>query len=129
MNKHELAKLEALAATVLEAELAKLEEISRRLSQARSEIDALRMAQESRAQELGKKPEGDLAFQTGQDARWALWRDGERIRLMRTVSKLFAEREEQILVARTAFGRRDALRKLCIRLEDDEKLRASRIFY
>ncbi|GKY86684.1 hypothetical protein [Sinisalibacter aestuarii] len=109
----DLAALEALAGMVFEAELARLDALSRALADRKADLAALDGARRKRAEALaGDCGADDLAFITGQDARWSGWLGRERARISREVAEIAARREAQRLRAQTAFGKRDALRMI-----------------
>jgi hypothetical protein len=119
--RKDLQNLEALAAMVFDAELAKLNDVSKLLAVRNGELTALAAARAARAEVLRAGSAGeDLAFVTGQDARWSAWLARTGARLSREVAEVAAQREDQRLRTKKAFGKRDALRQM---REHEEKER------
>lgn len=120
----DLEGLEAIAAMMFDAELARLNAITGELAARTVELSALAAARKARA-ELLRAGEGgnDFAFLAGQDALWSAWLVREGMRLSREAAEIAARREEQRLRAQKAFGKRDALRQMRAR-EDTNRHRS-----
>lgn len=120
-------RLENLTQMLLDTELARLKALA---DEARGHEDAMAeisAALQSRAQALAEQPAGDdLAFCTGQDARWQSWSTEQRKRCALAAAEAAARREAQRQVAQRAFGRVQALAALRQQAEDARKLKAAR---
>jgi len=120
-----LRSLEEITAMVLDAELARLRQLSDELALLRAE--AAELAARARARRETLAADGpDLAFGTGRDALWLGWIARERARLNSEIAQLAARREAQRLIARTAFGRVEAIRGLERRAIDVRRLEQMR---
>lgn len=108
-----LNDLEALATIVFDAQMARLNVLTKDLSARQTLLEELAAAKEARSSYLeAGHSENDLAFLVGQDSRWSRWLNQERQRLSKEVAEAAARREEQVLKTQRAFGKRDALRQI-----------------
>ncbi len=122
-----LRPLEELTRMVLDAELAKLRRLSEETRQRRDEIARLGAARAARSAEVtGADPARDLAFQTGQDARWQAWVARQHGRLSREAAESAARREAQRKLAQRAFGQVEALAGIRALDDEERRLRAAR---
>ncbi|HCQ65902.1 MAG TPA: hypothetical protein DIU07_12455 [Rhodobacteraceae bacterium] len=122
-----LRPLEDLTRILLDAELAKLRQLSQESRLREDEATRLGEALATRSEQLKTiDPLTDLALQTGQDAQWQAWAAHAKKRLMREAAEVAARREAQRKKAQRAFGQVEALAGIR-RLEDEERmLRAAR---
>ena len=116
-----LRGLQDLTRMLLDAELAELRHLSEDARLKRQELDRLGAALAARSEALrGGDPFDDLAYRTGQDARWQAWTAGARAELNREAAAIAARREAQRKKAQRAFGRVEALAGIR-RLEAEER--------
>lgn len=105
--------LETLATIVFDAEMARLNVLTKDLSARQTQLEDLAAAKAARSAYLeAGQSESDLAFLVGQDARWSRWLNQESQRLSKMLAEAAARREEQVLKTQRAFGKRDALRQI-----------------
>jgi len=122
-----LRPLQDLTQILLDAELARLRQLSEQTRLRQGDVARLGAALSARSEQLESTDSmDDLAFRTGQDARWQAWTAREKKRLMREAAEVAARREAQRKKAQRAFGQVEALAGLR-RLEAEErKLREAR---
>ena len=126
----DLRRLQDLTQILLDAELAKLQRLSEETRHRQDEAARLGAALSARSDVLKRTdPLADLAFQTGQDARWQAWTARARKRLVREAAEIAARREAQRKTARRAFGQVEALAGIRRLEEDERKLREARRLY
>ena len=117
--------LEDLTRMTLDAELAQLKVLSGEINDRRAEIEAMKIQRAKRARMV--ETQGvDLAFQSGQDARWLDWMAREQARLNLDLAHLAARWEAQRAVASRAFGRVEALAELGWREAEERRVQAAR---
>ncbi|OIP84219.1 MAG: hypothetical protein AUK37_05905 [Rhodobacterales bacterium CG2_30_65_12] len=123
----DLAGLEAIAAMMFDAELARLNAVSAELAARTAELAALAEARNARAEMLQSGGGGDdFAFLAGQDGLWSAWLVRTGARLSREAAEIAARREAQRLRAQKAFGKRDALRQMRAREDADRHRKQDR---
>lgn len=123
----DLRRLQDLTQILLDTELAKLQQLAEETRRREQAVAKLGAALTARSDALkGTDPLTDLAFQTGQDARWQAWATREKKHLMREAAEIAAQREAQRKKAQKAFGRVEALAGIERLEEDARKLRAAR---
>ena len=115
----DLHNLRLLADLVLDQELAKLAQMSeekRRLERQFKKLEAKPFSQmQARTNELKTM----LMSQARNDAKWQRWRRAEKINLNVKLAVNEAKREAQLLSAKTAFGRTQALQQIQDKLTTD----------
>lgn len=113
--------LEAIAALILDAELARLNVISGELMARKAKLDNLEAGRSAWAELIRSEAGEHSAFIAGRDALWLAWLTRTRARLSVEAAAIAAQREEQRLRAQKAFGRRDALRQMRTRMDAERK--------
>lgn len=123
----DLRPLQDMTRIILDAELAKLRQLSLETRLRQDEVVQIGAALAARSEQLkSADPLTDLAFQVGQDAQWQAWTACAKKRLLREAAEIAARREAQRKKAQKAFGQVEAFKGIR-QLEDDErKLRAAR---
>ena len=105
-----LRPLQELTGILLDAELAKLRQLTEETRSKQAALETLGRALRVRASQVKQDGVGeDLAFCTGQDARWQAWTAAQQGRLRREAAESAARREAQLKKAQFAFGRVKAL--------------------
>ena len=114
--------LEEVTQTILDAELAELKRLAEETRARQDEITRLGAAVSARSAQIGGADSADdLAFRTGQDARWQAWVARARSRLKREAAEAAARRAAQFKKAQKALGQVDAVAR--IRALDDDARR------
>lgn len=123
----DLRRLQDLTQILLDAELAKLQKLTEETRLRQNEVAQLGAALAARSEALkSPDPQADLAFQTGQDARWQAWTARAKKRLMQEAAEVAARREVQRKKAQKAFGRVEALAGIQRLEEEERKLQEAR---
>lgn len=123
----DLRRLQDLTQILLDADLARLQQLADETRRRQDEVVKLGTALTARSNALkGTDEATDLAFQTGQDARWQAWTTREKKRLMRETAEIAAQREAQRKKAQKAFGRVEALAGIRRLQEEERKLHEAR---
>ncbi len=119
--------LEEVTQTILDAELAELKRLSDETRLRQDEIARLGAALAARGADLrGGSAADDLAFQSGQDARWQAWVAREGKRLTREAAEVAARREAQRKKAQRALGQVDAVARIRALEDEERRQRAAR---
>ncbi len=119
--------LEEVTQTILDAELAELKRLAEEARARQDEISRLGAAVAARSAEIGGADAvDDLAFQTGQDARWQAWVSRAQGQLKREAAEAAARREAQFKKAQKALGQVDAVARIRALDEDARRQGASR---
>lgn len=122
-----LRPLQDLTQILLDAELARLRQLSEETRLRQGDVARLGAALSARSEQLESTDSmDDLAFRTGQDARWQAWTAREKKRLMREAAEVAARREAQRKKAQRAFGQVEALAGLRRLEAEKRKLRQAR---
>lgn len=108
-----LAQLAALAELVREQELARLSEMSRKRREIETRLKDCRDAQRRTLSQAAPDP----AHIAGADVTWLRWNAEKLYRLTQQASMAAADAEDQIVAARRAFGRAEALSALATRAQ------------
>ncbi|MCB1327938.1 MAG: hypothetical protein KDK28_00030 [Maritimibacter sp.] len=123
----DLRPLQDLTRILLDAELAKLQQLTEDTQTKQAALDKLGAALALRASQVKQADVADdLAFCTGQDARWQAWTAAAKGQLRREAAESAARREAQRQKAQFAFGRVEALEGIRQLEAEERKLRAAR---
>jgi hypothetical protein len=117
----ELAELGRVTGLVLDAELARLRDVTAEVAAVRLQIAELDEALRDRTAVLRHGEGADCAHLAGRDGPWLDWVAARKRALNAALAEVAARREAQRVVARRAFGRAEALSGLL--LLDDADLR------
>ena len=122
-----LAGLSRITRMMLDAELAKLSELTGEVAVRRATLDRLTAQKATRAAAVaatGNTP--DLALATGRDALWTAWLEARRADAARALAQAAARAEAQRLVTSRAFGRNLALDRIREAQAEERRLDAVR---
>lgn len=122
----ELAELGRVTRLVLDAELARLRDVTAEVAVLRVQIAELDAALRDRTSVLSQGERVDCAHLAGRDGPWLDWVAGRKRALNAVLAEAAARREAQRVVARRAFGRAEALSGLLLRNDADLRQRQAR---
>jgi hypothetical protein len=117
----DLAPLRRLAGAVFEAELARMRGNRARAAAVAAQVADLRQARRDRGAEKGGLDAPDTALLASADLHWDRWTDERLRRLQAERARIEAEAAALRAGARTAFGRREALAGLSVRLATEAR--------
>ncbi|EKE43771.1 hypothetical protein OCGS_2105 [Oceaniovalibus guishaninsula JLT2003] len=125
MTPERLQALRDLAIMARDAELAKVADVTRRISALRLDISRLKDARAAREAD----PALDTARLAGADLPWAAWCEGQLRARQNALAALHVAHETALQAARQAFGRAEALAGLSERaVAERRKARTRRAF-
>lgn len=107
-----------LGQMILDSDLTELKQTSEQIEALRAKIRDLDGEVRRRSQAAAHSQDVDLALSSGRDAIWLNWVDTRKAALMRQIAQLAAQREDQLAVARKAFGRAQAIDALKNRAQE-----------
>lgn len=114
----QIAEIARVTQMILDAELARLKEVSAEVATLRAALDGLDGEVRRRAAQIAGSGDADCARLAGRDGPWLDWVAARRRALNRALAEASARREAQRVVTRRAFGRVEAVSGL-VRLEED----------
>lgn len=126
MRRADLARLSALAATVFQAELARMRGNRAAVAEVEAEVAAVREARRERAEATRALAVPDAAQMASADLHWDRWTDERLRRLQARRAMLEAEAAAMRTGARRAFGRDQAVTGLIDRLDAETRRKALR---
>lgn len=105
----ELAEMARVTQLVLDAELARLKDVTAEVAALRAAIAELDDALQTRSAALVDGADDDCARLSGRDGPWQAWVATRKRALNAALAEAAARREAQGVVARRAFGRAEAV--------------------
>ncbi|MDA5092818.1 hypothetical protein O2N63_01810 [Aliiroseovarius sp. KMU-50] len=111
MNK-QLKSLGEISNMILDLKLAELQRITQQITALQDKNQQLDAARQSRGEVVTEQSNPDPARFSGQDEAWSYWASEQRRAHNMELALLYAEREEVLSQARTAFGRAKVIKTL-----------------
>jgi hypothetical protein len=111
-NAQSLASLRAVTSMIREVELAKLNERNLAVAALRDALAELERSGQRHQAASGVAGEIDPASRAGHDRVWQDWKRNEARRLNGLLAETLSHREAQLVNARTAFSRNQAVENL-----------------
>lgn len=105
-----IRQLQVLAKLKLNTELVRLSEISHEESVPLARLKAI--AQEEMRHKDNGGFEISQAALSGMDTRWQIWAGREKRAIMSDLARIAQKREDQLIIAKHAFGRTEVLKTL-----------------
>lgn len=113
-----IQQLQALAEMKLNFELARVSEFTQQEHAPKAKLNAIN--QEEICNRNNGEFEESQAILSGMDVKWQIWAEHEKRTLMRELAQIAQKREDQIIIAKHAFGRTEVLKKIAATTKNNE---------